>query len=459
MPTAMERNVTKNLGVMVFGRKRPGFDQEWSKNVWEHSLNTLKAMGFTCVGADTRVVDEETIHAALDEIERAKCDALVIVQPSMSDGQFAFTVAQRWRDPIVLWTTPERPGDGKVSSCSLVGNNLWGSILRQAHHPFELVYGGPEDKSGHMESDLKRAIALASTVSRLRRAKVGVVGTHVPGFVDLSADPFLIRQTFGLQFHPLSLVQFIDRVQHVEEEAVSTDLLEVRKLGLNALVEQKDEQLAVNSRYFLAMKDLMAEMNLDALALQCWPELAAFLGEWPYLAITRMTTSGKAVAIEGDVDGAIGSLMSTLLGFGPGFQTDWLEHDERTIHFWHPGMAPLDMCNPAGGTDGPALAEHFNVTKPMVVEGKLQVGQPVTVSRLWRCDNTYHMTAFEGRSIEPKRQVTGNSLLMEVDGENVPEWFDRLVHAGMPHHFTLHYGNYAETFRRLARLLGVEWHK
>ena len=459
MPTSMVQSATKNLGVMVFGRKRPGFDQEWSKTVWERSLKTLKSLGFTCIGADSRVVDEETIHAALDEIERAKCDALVIVQPSMSDGQFAFTVAQRWRDPIVLWTTPERPGNGKVSSCSLVGNNLWASILRQAHHPFELVYGGPDDNSGTMVSDLKRAIMLASTVSRLRSAKVGCVGVHVPGFIDLAADPFLIRQTFGLQFHPLSLPQFIDRVKNIEEEAVSNDLLEVHKLGLTPKEARPDEELEMNSRYFLAMKDLMREMNLDALALQCWPELAAFLGQWPYLAITRMTTAGRAVAIEGDVDGAIGALMSAMLGFGPGFQTDWLEHDERTIHFWHPGMAPLDMCNPVGGAEGPFLAEHFNVTKPMVVEGKLQIGQPVTVSRLWRCNNKYHMTAFEGRSIEPKRQVTGNSLLMEVNGENVPEWFDRLVHAGMPHHFTLHYGNYAETFRRLSRMLGVEWHK
>jgi len=457
MPTAMERNVTRNLGVMVFGRKRPGFDQDWSQAIWEHSLSTLKAMGFTCIGADTRVTDEDTIHAALDEIEQAKCVALVVVQPSMSDGQFAFTVAQRWQDPVVLWTTPERPGDGKVSSCSLVGNNLWASIFRQMHHPFELVYGGPEDNSGTMESDLLRAIDLASTVSRLRRAKVGVVGTHVPGFVDLAADPFLIRQTFGLQFQPLSLPQFIERVGNVEEEAVSKDLLEVHKLGLTP-TERPDEQLAVNSRYFLAMKDLMQEMNLDAMALQCWPELAAFLGQWPYLAVTRMTTAGKAVAIEGDVDGAIGSLMSCLLGFGPGFQTDWIEHDASTIHFWHPGMAPLDMCYPLGEAEAPALAEHFNVVKPMVVEAKLRTGEPVTVSRLWRCDNQYHMTAFEGHSIEPKRRVTGNSLLMEVNGEPVPERFDRMIHAGMPHHFTLHFGNYAETFRRLARMLGVVWH-
>ena len=83
----------------------------------------------------------------------------------------------------------------------------------------------------------------------------------------------------------------------------------------------------------------------------------------------------------------------------------------------------------------------------------------MTVSRLWRCDGRYHCTAFEGCSISPKRRITGNSLLLQVDGELVPERFDRMIHAGMPHHVTLHFGNFAETFRRLARLLEIEWHE
>jgi L-fucose isomerase-like protein len=458
MPTAIEHGAMKNLGVMIFGRKRPGFDQDWSKIISERCLKTLTGLGFNCIGAETRVTDDETIHATMDKIEQQKCEALVIIQPSMSDGQFALTIGQRWSGPVILWTTPERPGDGKVSSCSLVGQHLWSSIYRQAHHPFELVYGGPDDDLSKVEADLLRAVALASAVYKLRRAKVGVVGTHVPGFIDLAADPFLISQTLGLQFHPLSLVQFIERVNNVDEAAVSNDILEVRKLGLKFAEKRTDAELAVNSRYYLAINDLMREMRLDALALQCWPELAAVLGQWPYLAINRLTTAGKAISIEGDADGAIGSLISCLLGIGPGALTDWLEHDNSSIFFWHPGMAPLDMCNPVGGADAPLLAEHFNVVKPFVVEGPLKIGQPVTVSRLWRCDNKYHMTAFEGRSIKPRRQVTGNSLLMEVSGEPVPARFDRMIHAGMPHHVTLHFGNYAETFRRLARLLGIEWH-
>jgi L-fucose isomerase-like protein len=403
------------------------------------------------------VQDDESVHAALDEIERAKCDALVIVQPSIADGQYALTIGQRWSGPLVLWATPERPGDGKVSSCSLVGQHLWASICRQAHRPFELVYGGPESADSKMESNLLQAISLASAFSRLRKNKVGVVGTHVPGFIDLAADPFLIRQTFGIQMHSLSLPQFIDRVRGVEEEAVREDLVEVRKLGLATRDDSHYEQLAMNSRYFLAMKDLIQEMNLNALALQCWPELANVLGQWPYLAVARLANAGIAVSIEGDADGAIGGLMACRLGIGPGFLTDWLEHDSSSVFFWHPGMAPLNMCNAAGGTDGPSLAVHFNGRQPMVVDGPLQTGQAVTVSRLWRCDNKYHMTAFEGQSVAPKRHVSGNSLLVEVSGDSMPDRFDRLIHEGMPHHVTVHYGHHADTFRRLARLFSVDW--
>jgi L-fucose isomerase-like protein len=452
-----ERGSTKNIGVLIFGRKRPGFDQEWNRIIRERALSALKNLGFTCVGADRLVLDDETIHASMDEIESAKCQALIVIQPSLTDGQFALTISQRWSNPIILWATPERPGDGKVSSCSLVGQHLWASIYRQAHRPFEFVYGDPDQ----IHNDLLRAIALVSTVSRLRQAKIGVVGSHAPGFIDLAADPFLIRQTFGMQLHSLSLPQFIERVGNVAEDAIGQDLLEVHKFGLTrggTKASPSDALLSVNSRFYLSIIDLMKEMSLDALSLQCWPELPNMVGQWPYFAVSRLTAAGNAVSIEGDVDGAISSLVGSFLGVGPGFLTDWLEHDDSTIFFWHPGMAPLDMCNTIGSEDGPTLGEHFNIARPLVVDGLLQGDHPITVSRLWRCDNRYHMTSFEGRAIPPKRRVTGNSLLVEVEGEPVPRRFDKLIHAGMPHHVLVHFGSHAETFRRLARLLRLDWH-
>ncbi len=448
------------LGVMILGRKRPGFDQEWNQIICGRAVAALKSLGYTTVGAEAPVVDDATIKVALDKLREAGCQAMVMLQPSMGHGQLALTVAQQWPDPVVLWATPERPGDGKVSSCSLVGQHLWGSTLRQAGHAFELIYGDPDDQTTRAE--LVRAIALARTVAVLRQAKVGVIGTHAPGFIDLAADPFLLRRTLGIQMHPLSLPQFMERARAIPEDAARKDVQRVLDLKL-PMKDVTADDLPMNSRCYLAMLELIEEESLDALTIQCWPELPNMLGQWPYLAVSRLGTEGFAVSIEGDVDGAIGSLMNCNLGTGPGFLTDWLEHDRNSIFFWHPGMAPMDMCNPVGSEGGPTLAKHFNIVKPMVVDAQIRINEEVTVARLWRCDNRYHMTAFEGRTVPPRRKVTGNIVLVELaeadvaSGGDVPTRFDRLVHAGMPHHVILTFGKNAESLRRLARALRLEW--
>ena len=445
---------SRRLGVLILGRKRPGFDQEWNQLVCRQSIASLTELGFDCLGAEAPVVDDATTHAALDKVEQARCEALLLLQPSIAHGQLALTVMQRWRWPVVLWATPERPGDGKVSSCSLVGQHLWASALSQAGHPFEFVYG--DAGSPALRTELVRAIELACTYQHISRSKVGVIGTYVPGFIDLAAEPFLLRKQLGAQLHALSLPQYMERIHLLPGEVVAKDVQRVRDLHLRK-TNVTEEMLAVNSRCYLAMKEVMEEEGLDALALQCWPELPNMIGQWPYLAVSRLTSEGHAVSIEGDVDGCIHMLMNSCLKQGPSFLTDWLEHDQKEIFFWHPGMAPMIMCEAVGAEGGPELDQHFNLAKPYVVNGQIRIGEPVTVMRLWRCGAGYRLTAFEGATRTPRRRLSGNTALVEVPGEDVPSRFDRLLHAGMPHHVLLSYGHHAETYRRLARLFGIEW--
>ena len=247
----------------------------------------------------------------------------------------------------------------------------------------------------------------------------------------------------------------------MSSEDVREDLRRVAALKLRSTGQETtpaNDELETSSRFYVAMKQLMDEASLDALTLQCWPELPNVLGHWPYFAVSRLSAEGHAVSIEGDVDGAIGALIGRFAGTGPGFLSDWLEHDDDTIFFWHPGMAPLDMCNAAGCDDGPSLGNHFNGARPFVVDGPLRTDSPITVSRLWRCDGRYRGTAFEGRAIPPRRRVSGNSLLMEMEGGGVRDRFDRLIHAGLPHHVTLHFGHHAAKWKKLGRMTGVEWH-
>jgi len=122
-----------------------------------------------------------------------------------------------------------------------------------------------------------RAIAIARTVAVLRSAKAGVIGTHAPGFIDLAADPFLLQRTMGTQLHPLSLPQFVERVHAIPEENVRKDVERVLDLKLPMRDVTKDD-LPMSSRCYLAMRELMDEESLDAITIQCWPELPNMIG-------------------------------------------------------------------------------------------------------------------------------------------------------------------------------------
>jgi L-fucose isomerase-like protein len=436
------------LGVLIIGRKRPGFDQQWNEIIRRRALAALLAMGYEPVGANAPVIDDATIIAAIDIIRARGCRALVVLQPSLGHGQLAMAVLQRWDGPIVLWATPERIDVEKVSSCSLVAQHLWAATLRQANHPFELVYGDPDDAA--LRSSLGQAVSVVQAVQTLRHAKVGLIGSAAPGFLAMRADLFALRRQLGVQLHDLSLPMFIDRVRAVDDAVVRDDLARVRALGLPMRGVAADD-LAVQSRFYLGLLDLMREESLDALAVQEWPEMPNVLDQWPYLAMSRLMGEGHVLAMEGDVDAAVAVLAGKVLGTGPAFITDWLEHDDETIHFWHPGICPPNLI------DSPSLGRHFNIDKPMVVDGPLRADQPVTIARLWRCDDRYMATAFQGRTVPPRRKLSGNQALVRADGGGVREWFDTLCHAGMPHHPILFQGDCRDAFRRLARMLRIDW--
>ena len=143
----MTSDAAEPLGVLIVGRKRPGFDQDWSRTMIERGMGALEEMGYRCVSPETPVADDQAVRLAVEHIRAGGCEAAVVLQPSLGNGQLALTVAQEWARPIVLWATPERSVTETVSSCSLVAQHLWGSIFRLAARPFELVHGDPTDAS------------------------------------------------------------------------------------------------------------------------------------------------------------------------------------------------------------------------------------------------------------------------------------------------------------------------
>jgi L-fucose isomerase-like protein len=444
---------TPKLGLLIIGRKRPGFDMEWAKQIEAESLDTLNALGFGDV-TKARAVDDTTLQEALAQLRAAGVNTLVVGQPTIGDGRLAPTIGQVWNDPVVLWATPERPDADKVTACALVGQHLFASLLRQLHRPFEIVYGPTNDAK--TKAELNDAVRLVHAACAIKRAKVGLVGSHVPGFSNMAVDPARLTNSLGTQLVQLGLHEFIELAKTIDEARVKAEVEKIRALKLPTEEGIGEAELATDARYSLAMEDLMATSGLSALAVRCWPELPDVVGQWPYLAFTRLASEHKAVALEGDADGALCSLISELIGAGPSFITDWLAHDEHTITAWHPGMAPFQLCPAIGAPGGPRLSRHFNNRKPLCVDAVLRAAMGVTLFRLWSCDGRYHLTAVEARTEKLKQPLAGNSVGLRLE-RSVPRWFDDLCHAGMPHHLSITEGRHAERLRRFARLINVSF--
>jgi len=450
-PHASRGSTRLRVGFLAIGRKRRGFDVEWGRQIEEAAWRAATGLDFDAFRPQSPVADDTSLRGALEELRQAGCDALVVLQPVMGDGRLAPVLAQLWANPLVLWATPERPDGGKVSSCSLVGTHAFASILRQFGRPFEIAYGHPDDAKTRRQ--LRTAVELTAAAAKLRRAKVGLVGSHAPGFINMHADPAGMSRDLGVELHRFGLEEFFDLVEGQTDQAVEDDVKRVAAMGLPFGDGVSHDDLPTNSRYYLAMRALLADENLDALSVRCWPELPNRFGQWPYLAMARLASEGEVVALEGDVDGAVSCLIGRLLGLGPGYISDWLEHDEHSITLWHPGHAPLDMCTPGTAR----LGRHFNSGHPVVVDAELAADRPITLFRLWRCDGAYRMTACDARTAPPRRELEGVSGLATVDDRDVPEWFDALCHEGMPHHVTVLPGHHAGILPRLARQLGVHW--
>ncbi|MBU0616864.1 MAG: L-fucose/L-arabinose isomerase family protein, partial [Planctomycetes bacterium] len=434
------------------GRRRPGFDPEWASLIVARLTEQLRTGPFVAYRPEAPIVDEASLEAAVAECQGKGVSTLVVLQPTMSDGNLAVALDRLWPGPLVLWATPEKPEGSMISSCSLVGTHVFASTLRQLRHPFELVYGMPGVPE--TAAQLHAAVQLAVAVQRLRHSKVGLVGSHAPGFVNMAADPVALRQRLGPQLRQFGQQEFQDLVQGVSATEIEKDLAAFRALRI-PLLDMAESDLSLASRYYLAMKQLCFSERLDALAVRCWPECPSVLGQWPYIGMARLATDGYPIACEGDVDGAVCCLAGALLGFGEGYLSDWLEHNRSTITLWHGGNACLGLCEPVGAEFGPRAACHFNNRKPGVLDANLKADQAITLFRFWRCDGEYLLTAQEGRTLAPRRPLKGTNGLAELPGTDVVALFEELCHAGMPHHVAVFGGHHAAALHRLARLLNV----
>lgn len=316
---------------------------------------------------DRAVFTRADIDAAVASLESQGVDALLVVLLTYSPSQLALPALMRTSLPIIVWNTQELPAvDDAFTTATMIDNHgVHGTqdlcnVLARSGVAFEYVTSHVDDDAA--TDELTDFFAAAAAVRKLRNMRVGLLGYPFPGMGDFAVDTTHMTATLGCQWLHLTVEDYIARSAAAADGEVA-GLVKTYRDSYDVAGDVTDEDLALTARAELALRGMVADNALDALAYQ----FMAFGDDErtqtvPFVAMSRLLADGIGFGGEGDVIAAAGSALLSALqppaSFTEAFTIDFAGN---SLFMSHMGEANVAMAR----TDRkvPLVAREMPITR------------------------------------------------------------------------------------------------
>ena len=204
-----------------------------------------------------------------------------------------------------LWGTPDPHQEGEIKIHSLVSLSHFASILKRylkhENIPFKWFFGHVE--TADFQDRFAITVRALTAVKNIEKSRIGWIGNLSPGFNDMIFDERLLRSRLGIAVLPHELAELVQRAKAYDSAPVLATTRQI-KAAASAISVSDDSAFDRVTRLYLAMRDMTAELDYDALAVQCWPNIQPYYQVAPCMAYSWLgSEDGIAVSCEGDVLG------------------------------------------------------------------------------------------------------------------------------------------------------------
>jgi L-arabinose isomerase len=390
-------------------------------------------------------------------------DLIVVVELAYQKGAIPMRTLLNTQAPILIWNTQsirQLPEDVNFDIIMLNSGmaglpELTNGLLRTGRR-FRMITSHMADLQG--QTQISEFVTAASVVSRLRNARIGVIGHPYEGMTDLMVDQLSLREHLGPSCWP------------VEPETVAALAINISTEKVQAVV--KEEHLRFNTkaippetfersvRLALAIEQVVKDRQLDALALfeQAWltdPRIGIISN----YGAGRLISSGIPCTPEGDVPNAVSMLiLQEIAGQSTIVENYIVDFDHDSIMLSH------------DGTGNPTLATSQTEVciKPSIYyrgvhgygaayEYAYAPGDVTILSLTPLRDGKWRLIAAEGRSLPMKpRPLSAPQMLFRHSSGSLQEYCDQWCSAGASHHMAVAYGKLGNMVKRVGELLGIE---
>ncbi|MFW9847461.1 MAG: hypothetical protein ACFFD6_11975, partial [Candidatus Thorarchaeota archaeon] len=261
-----------------------------------------------------------------------RVDAVCVVAAPWFEDYLVLDMLEECDVPIFGWAFPG------METGSLCGVQQLAFILRQLRKPYQVLY----DAMDCLDA-VRRVLAYSSAAAlrrRLRSARIGYLGHRVEGMTETTGHELALKRTLGPRVVGIDSQAFLQRLAHVDLEEVRARWVQLQE-EVGSITCDEDAGLE-SLQVYTALKNLIEEEMLSAVAVGCYPNLMGQV----CLAASLLGEAGVPIACEGDVNGAVGMLMLTWLSGQPSHNTDLLNpiSEDNSIVFSHCGSGGFSLA-------------------------------------------------------------------------------------------------------------------
>ena len=261
------------------------------------------------------VENEKDMEKALEDVNKAECNALVVFLGNFGPETPETLIAERFDGPCMYVAAAEGDGDminGRGDAYCGMLNCSYNLKMRhlKAYIP-EYPVGDAEDCADMIHEFLP----IARAIEGLNNLKIISFGPRPLNFLACNA-PIKQLYNIGVEIEENSELDLFEAFnKHADDERIPAVVKEMEEeLGEG---NKKPEILAKLAQYELTLKDWVEEhrgyRKYVAIAGKCWPAFQTQFGFVPCYVNSRLTAQGIPVSCEVDIYGTLSEFIGTVV--------------------------------------------------------------------------------------------------------------------------------------------------
>ena len=298
-----------------------------------------------------------------------------------------------------------------------------------------------------------------SILLALRRLRVGIIGARTPGMMEVAYDEFGILGVIGPSIHAIPVAELENCASMQSNSDIATALASFKKTFIDARITVSQEAIDEAMRNYLALKELIAKHDLDAVTVDCYP---GYMGK-VCIAFSMLADEGIPCACEADVHAAILAWIMQQLSGKPTNHIDTLDVDplQNTLTGGHCGSCSIQLARQGSATIAPVRLANEGVCVvfpekegPVTLVNLVGRGGSMSYQR-----STFRVLIITGTVIEAGLVFPGNPAVIRLDVP-VDKFLATVNQNGLGHHWIVGQGtHYIQTLDQIFRALNVRVHK